>query len=197
MARIRIFAAALVLASLSGCFASMKQHSNAFLVDSGGSLSVWEAEMSAAVAYPDGQMCMQRALTAKAIDAQGSANVSAAILQLAGAVQTAKASGEDLASITGSLKETVTLLTTSTERTAFLDLGLFYVCQMSANGALTDTQTAEVIRTLALAAATISTNAPNDTLQILLEDKVTAGENTLTPKQSAAAALGAASAPKK
>jgi hypothetical protein len=176
---------------LSGCEtlggAWTKKSSIAFKTDSGGSLSIWNAEMSAAVAYNSGQICMQRALTAKTIDAKTSLKVSEAMLALSKTAQaTAKngGTGADLISVTNSLKETAQLLTTSTERTTFLDLGMFYTCQISANGGLTDTQVAELIKIMLISGAAIGTEKVNDTLKEANLKSITPGESFFTPKAS-------------
>lgn len=180
----------LTITLLSGCEtlggAWTKKSSIAFVKDSGGSLSIWNAEMSAAVAYNSGQICMQRALAVKTIDAKTSLKVSDAMLALSKTAQSVAATGTsaDLVSVTNSLKETAQLLTTSTERTTFLDLGMFYTCQISANGGLTDTQTAELIKVISISGAAIGTDAVNATLKDVNSKNITSGDNTSTPKSA-------------
>lgn len=175
---------------LSGCEtlggAWTKKSSIAFVKDSGGSLSIWNAEMSAAVAYNSGQICMQRALAVKTIDASTSLKVSEAMLALSKTAEIAANSGQsaDLVSVTNSLKETAQLLTTSTERTTFLDLGMFYTCQISANGGLTDTQTAELIRVISIAGASIGLDKSDGVLKDANSKTITAGDNNSTPKSA-------------
>lgn len=187
---LKLIISIIVLALLSGCEtlggAWTKKSSIAFTKDSGGSLSIWNAEMSAAVAYNSGKICMQRALAVKTIDAATSLNVSDAMLALSKTAQTVadKGGSSDLISVTNSLKETAQLLTTSTERTTFLDLGMFYTCQISANGGLTDTQTAELIKVISISGASIGT----DKVDIILKDvnsrAITSGDNAATPSSS-------------
>ena len=175
---------------LSGCEtlggAWTKKSSIAFTKDSGGSLSIWNAEMSAAVAYNSGQICMQRALAVKTIDASTSLKVSEAMLALSKTAQSVASTGKtaDLVSVTNSLKETAQLLTTSTERTTFLDLGMFYTCQISANGGLTDTQTAELIHIISIAGASIGSNNPEGILKDANSKTITEGVNDATPKSA-------------
>lgn len=175
-----------LVSALQGCTAWTKRSSIAFVKDSGGSLSIWDADMSAAVGYETGQICMQRALAIKTIDASTSVKVSEAMLALAGAAQTAVASGKsaDLATITASLKETATLLTTSTERTTFLDLGMFYLCQISANGGVTDQQTAELIKVISIAGASINTSELNNAIAAANSVSISSGNNEATPRVS-------------
>lgn len=167
---------------LSGC-ASFKKSSIAFNTNSKGSLSIWNADMSAAVAYPDGQMCMQRALAIKTKDASVTTKVSEAIVALSNTATQLSKEGKsgELASIVGTLKETATLLTTSTERTAFLDMGLFYLCQISANGSLTDTQTAELARVISISAASLDQPSIGALLQAALGVKIIDGNNAYVP----------------
>ncbi|MFB2653883.1 hypothetical protein [Shewanella seohaensis] len=174
---------------LSGCEtlggAWTKKSSIAFQENSGGSLSIWNAEMSAAVAYNSGQICMQRALAVKTIDAKTALKVSDAMLALSKTAQAvADKGGNDLVSVSNSLKETAQLLTTSTERTTFLDLGMFYTCQISANGGLTDTQTAELIRVISIAGASIGTTKSDEILKEANGKTITPGDNLATPKSA-------------
>lgn len=186
---LKLIVSILVIVLLSGCEtlggAWTKKSSIAFAKDSGGSLSIWNAEMSAAVAYNSGQICMQRALAVKTIDAATSLNVSDAMLALSKTAQTVanKEGSSDLVSVTNSLKETAQLLTTSTERTTFLDLGMFYTCQISANGGLTDTQTAELIKVISISGAAIGTNNVDVILKDVNSKIITDGENNSTPKK--------------
>ncbi|WP_139141483.1 hypothetical protein [Pseudohongiella acticola] len=186
----RAFAVLLLVLLLSGCEtlggAWVKKSSIAFVKDSGGSLSIWNAEMSAAVAYNSGQICMQRALAVKTIDAKTSLKVSEAMLALSETARAAAASGSsaDLVSVTSSLTETAQLLTTSTERTTFLDLGMFYTCQISANGGLTDTQTAELIRVISISGAAIGGPNSDQVIKDANSKTITPGDNTSTPKSA-------------
>lgn len=169
--------------SVAGC-ATVKRSSIAFQKDSGGSLSVWNADMSAAVTYPQGQMCMQRALAVKTVEAELTTKVSEAIIALSDVAKNAASTGQnaELASLVASIRQTAALLTTTTERTAFLDLGMFYVCQISANGSLTDHQTAEVLRSLTLVASSLGQAGPPSAVVDLLREGMPPGENVATPR---------------
>lgn len=172
----------LSLVFISGC-AHTKRSSIAFIKDSGGSLSIWDADMSAAVGYQDGQICMQRALAIKTIDAGAMVKVSEAMLALSEAAREAATNGTsaELASVTATIKETATLLTTSTERTTFLDLGMFYLCQISANGGITDEQTATLVKIIAVAGASIKTAVDVETLMQADSIEIPDGDNPATP----------------
>lgn len=170
--------------SLAGC-AHTKRSSIAFVKESGGSLSIWDADMSAAVGYETGQICMQRALAITTIDANATLQISEAILALSKAVDTAYQQQTDpkaLADLTASLKQTATLLTTSTERTTFLDLGMFYLCQISANGGLTDTQTAELLKIIAISGASMNTDKIDLAIEAAKSVTISDGNNTATPR---------------
>ena len=181
----KIFVVFSLVISLCGCEtltgAWGKRSSIAFVKDSGGSLSVWDAEMSAAVAYKSGKICMQRALAVKNVDKATAIKLSDSILALAEAAKKVSTDSE-LASISTSLKETASLLTTSTERTTFLDLGMFYICQISANGNLTKTQTAELVQIIALAGAGINVSVDNGATQKAANIDITNSESNKTPK---------------
>lgn len=118
----------------SGC-ATTKRSSVAFRKDTGGSLSVWNAEMSAAIAYNNGKMCMQPALVAKTTNVDVDLKVSEALLNLTKAQLIASDKGaSNLADLGVNIKQALAVLTASTERTTFLSSGLFYLCQLGANG---------------------------------------------------------------
>lgn len=117
--------------------------------DTRGTLFVWDSDVSAAVAYPhrtiseDGAInataiCMQRAMTAGAV----SAEVSAAINDTAAALinPNAKVTGEPLTQGALAVSNAITTLAVSTERTAYVDTTLFYLCQLHANGGLNSAQ---------------------------------------------------------
>jgi len=162
--------------------ARAKRSSIAFV--DGGSLSVWNNEMTAAIEYNSGQICMQRALSVVANDFSNTAEVPKAFLSLADALKTAADNGdeEQIAKLTTTLKETATLLTTSTERTTFLDYGMFYLCQISANGGLTDTQTAELIKIISLAGASINLDESEKLNVDNSQFTITPGVNSNTPR---------------
>jgi hypothetical protein len=128
-----------------------------------GSVFVWDNDVSAAVAYPPGKskfrppICMQRAMTAGATSVNASGSVSDAIVKLANpAVIT---DGKQLASATVAASNAVMALSVSTERTAYLDTGLFYLCQMHANGALNDNLFYAAVTKLIDRSATMTTAA--------------------------------------
>lgn len=124
-----------------------------------GTLFVWEPDTSAAVILndPDGTIraCMQTALAIKTTDAEGDATLSEAILNLSKtAASVSQSKGDDaaksqaLAEISGSINQTANLLTTTTERTAFLNMGLFYICQLSANKTISEETTLKLVSEL-------------------------------------------------
>lgn len=164
-----VISAMFVLLALSGC-AHSKRSSLAYVKDSGGSLSVWDTSMSAAVAYPGGtKMCMQRAMAVNNIDASATAKVSEAIMALSEAYTAAAEAGNagDLASISGTLKVTAMSLSTTTERTAYIDMGMFYLCQIAANGSITPTEANSLLRTLIISGALVGDANASATLDKL------------------------------
>lgn len=123
-----------------------------------GTLFVWEADASAAVLFEDGEACMQTALAIKTANIQAEAKLSDAILNLSEtasiiASQAARdgqapASAGDLAKVTTTIQEASSMLTTTTERTAFLNIGMFYICQIAANKSINEAQVNALINTL-------------------------------------------------
>jgi hypothetical protein len=128
-----------------------------------GSIFIWSNDVNAAVIYKTGVVCAQRAMTVMTADSRIDAQVSDSILKLseamastaAATVATAAAAADDpagptpvqasaqasqndaLITLAGSITEAAQLLTTTTERTAFLDVGMFYLCQLANNGSIT------------------------------------------------------------
>ena len=130
--------------------------------DTVGTLFVWEADTSAAILFKDGDACMQTALAIKTANIEAEAQVSDAILSVTKATEKIieegsggndKATAKALAEISGSIEEAASLLTTTTERTAFLNMGMFYICQISANGSIDGLQANELINTLITSSA--------------------------------------------
>lgn len=120
-----------------------------------GTLFVWEADSSAAVLFKGGEACMQTALAVKTANMQAEAQLSDAILQLSQAASKiasepmkANESEKALAEVSGSIKEAANMLTTTTERTSFLNLGMFYLCQISANKSISQDQTSILLKEL-------------------------------------------------
>ncbi|MBV1913901.1 MAG: hypothetical protein KUG72_00860 [Pseudomonadales bacterium] len=127
-----------------------------------GTLFVWEADASAAVLFEDGEACMQTALAIKTANIQAEAKLSDAILNLSetaseitkqAADGQAPAGASDLAKVTTTIQEAASMLTTTTERTAFLNIGMFYICQIAANKSLNEAQTNQLISTLVTSSA--------------------------------------------
>lgn len=128
-----------------------------------GTLFVWEADASAAVLFEDGEACMQTALAIKTANMQAEAKLSDAILNLsetASAISKqaekdgeAPAGADSLAELTATIQEAASMLTTTTERTAFLNIGMFYICQIAANKSINEAQANSLINTLVTSSA--------------------------------------------
>lgn len=128
-----------------------------------GTFMTWDPSKSAAMVMPGDdsrvdRMCMQNALGMKSTSWWASGKVNKAVLiaskALAGAVEKDK-SGADLASVSASFNQAVTLLSTSTERTTFLNVGMFYICQLSANESIDEDQAEALVVELIRAAAAL------------------------------------------
>ena len=126
--------------------------------DTVGTILVWEADTSAAILFRDGEACMQTALAIKTANMKAETKLSDAILNLsktaqAVAIDPAASSSQALLDISSSIQEAASMLTTTTERTAFLNMGMFYVCQIAANDSITPAQADTLIKTLITSAS--------------------------------------------
>ncbi|MBN6526339.1 hypothetical protein JZM37_19135 [Acinetobacter pittii] len=152
-----------ILILLNGCSfidpATFKRSSIAFN-NKGGGLSVWNSDLTAAVENRTGQVCMQKALTAKALSKESEVNISDAIVKFAAAIPSTT-SPQELIHYQDKLSEALALLTTTTERTAFLESGLFYICQLSINDSLTDEQIFKLTETLIIESAKMDPKTGN------------------------------------
>lgn len=131
-----------------------------------GTLFVWAPDVSAAVLYKSGETCMQRAMAIKTSEAKAQANLSGAILGLSqGVVKAAEKSDvsndSSVNAISAAIAQTATLLSTSTERTAFLDTGLFYLCQLAANKSISQGDFQAIANQLVTSAAGLSPATPD------------------------------------
>lgn len=106
---------------------------------------------------------MQTALAIKTANIKAEAKLSDAILNLSETAPSiakqattegqAPASSGDLAKVTTTIQEAANMLTTTTERTAFLNIGMFYICQIAANKSINEVQANTLINTLVTSSA--------------------------------------------
>ena len=115
-----------------------------------GTLFVWSNEVNAGMIYEGGHVCMQRAMTMSAMSAGGGASVPSSLVSLSEAARTALQTdnSESAVVLAGAIREAAASLSTTTERTAFLDIGMFYLCQLEANRAITPDQAALLVQQL-------------------------------------------------
>ena len=125
-----------------------------------GTLFVWSNDVNAGVIYEHGNICMQRAMTARAtsgsFDASANAEAPASVLAgMTAAASEASDSGnmEAAAAMSAAIAQTATALSATSERTAFLDIGMFYICQLSANGRISAPETNQLALQLVESAA--------------------------------------------
>ena len=125
-----------------------------------GTILVWEADTSAAILFRNGEACMQTALAIKTANMEAETTLSDAILNLSKTAQAAvvedpaaTVSSQALLDVSGSIREAASMLTTTTERTAFLNMGMFYICQIAVNHSITPTQADTLISTLITSAS--------------------------------------------
>lgn len=127
-----------------------------------GTFMTWDPARSAAMVMPgDGtrvdRMCMQNALGMKSGSWVGSAKVDKAVLAASKALEAAaKNNSGELGSVSASFNQAVTLMTTSTERTTFLNVGMFYICQLSANESIDEEQAQILVSELIRSASTLA-----------------------------------------
>jgi hypothetical protein len=112
---------------------------------------VWANDTNAAIVNNNGNVCMQNALALKTTETTANVNLSDALLKLSKVVSEKKngeAPDKDLLAVTASINQAATLLTTTTERTAFLNTGMFYLCQILSNSSIEATNAQDLIDTL-------------------------------------------------
>lgn len=166
------FAAVLLLSGCTQLGGTKFKRSHISIIDKKnetvGTIFVWEADASAAVLYESGDICMQTALAIKTSDIEAKAKISEALLSLSKtaalvASEPKSSTSQPLADITASIKEASKLLTTSTERTAFLNIGMFYLCQISANDSISAEQAKAILEVLVTSAATVGEQKVSET----------------------------------
>lgn len=142
------------------------QTSNRFS-DTGAGLFTWDNDISAAVVLPTNdkhnpnpRSCMQMAMAFGGLNASGSAKISDALLNISkSAEKTTNAQArQDLVDISANITKTAKAFQTSTERTAFLQIGAFYICQLQANG-LEDKKINNLMSSLIIASSRLDNSA--------------------------------------
>lgn len=174
--KISIFFLAASMLSTSGCISHLKRSTVSMAENTTGqtlgTLFVWDSDVSAAIFYPKGSTCIQRALTTKDIKASGA--LTDAIFKLTNELTTTD-DPKEREILSAAIAQTSTLLTTTTERTAFLDTGLFYLCQLGANQTLSDSEVITLSQQLIKSAAELEANKvttvinKNNTLPLVVE----------------------------
>ncbi|MFH4749841.1 hypothetical protein WMQ67_26720 [Vibrio harveyi] len=99
----------------------------------GAGMMAWDNDLSAALVNNNGKTCMQMAMSMRDTSANATANVSDAILKVVDKIPD-DPTPQELIKLSGELEKTSKTLRTSTERTSFLLVGSFYLCQFQANG---------------------------------------------------------------
>jgi hypothetical protein len=125
----------------------------------GAGMMAWDNNLSAAFVLPGTEkvnkpkLCMQMAMSMNDINHKATASLSEAALKIS--EKTAKdAPSEDLVKISSELTKTAKALQVSTERTSFLLVGSFYLCQFQANG-MSEENVSTLATTLINSAASI------------------------------------------
>ena len=143
-----------VLATLlSGCATHSRFN------DTGAGIMAWRNDLSAALVVPAAnsssspKACMQMALAMNDVNSKVTANLSDSVLKVFEKIPS-NSTPEDVAKVNSELIKTAKALNVSTERTAFLLVGSFYLCQYQANG-MSDANLASLATTLIKSAASI------------------------------------------
>ena len=152
------------------CFATLfcgccSTHSK--MSDTGSGIFTWKTDRSAAVTYPAGKdgkikhsrACMQMALSMTDSSSKIEAAISDSILKIIEKIPD-EPSASDLIKITSEIQKTSKALNKATERTTFLMIGSFYLCQLHANG-LSENFIKELGKELIKAAADLEYNEYN------------------------------------
>jgi hypothetical protein len=142
----------LISLSLSGCATHSEFNST------GAGVMAWKNDLSAALIVPGNnsnlpRACMQMALTMNDINSKTSANISDSLLKVFSTIPK-DATPSELAKFSNELTKTAKALNISTERTTFLLVGSFYLCQYQANG-MTEANVKEIADTLIKTAGSI------------------------------------------
>lgn len=130
-----------------------------------GTLIAWDPSWSAGMVLPaddksPDRMCLQNALGMKALSGSGDAQADANVISaLAKTASTLAGQGGPGVKASGEFAQAITVLTTSTERTTFLNVGMFYLCQLGANGSISPTEAKVLVSELITAASKLEPKA--------------------------------------
>ncbi|QTC91758.1 hypothetical protein [Brevundimonas goettingensis] len=209
MNRLVIVAAVVATGVLSACDTIPKYGSRSLisLADQQhqtiGSLFVWSNDVNAGMITRNGEVCMQRAMTTRTSSFGGSASAPSSLIDLSKAARTAADKGDEAAAIqlAAAYREAAASLSTTTERTAFLDIGMFYICQLEANGAISQSQAALLTQQLIRDTATmvpvtgslVASTSP--TLPSITASGGTVRDEEPSPKPTGTAATGIVTSP--
>lgn len=144
---------------ISGCATSSRFNKT------GAGMFAWKNDRSAALVVGkeegDPKACMQFAMVANSISVEAQAKVANSLLALSGVVSKSRGAQEggddaerNAVAISGALESIASALNTTTERTSFLMVGSFYICQLQANG-LANAEVSKLMLELIKQAATL------------------------------------------
>jgi len=157
----------IILVSISGCSAYFKRSIDTVHHEKTkehiGTVIVWANDTNAAILNKDGKVCMQNALAIKTTNSTADVKLSEALLKLSKVEEknleaSPSENNEALLSVTSSIKQAATLLTTTTERTSFLNTGMFYLCQILSNSHIRDEDAKLILEQLVVSAAGLGKN---------------------------------------
>lgn len=129
----------------------------------GAGMMAWDNNLSAAFVVPaiddkkdKPKLCMQMAMSINDLNYKATASLSEAALKIFEKIpkDAVNASNDEILKISSEFIQTAKALQVSTERTSFLQVGGFYLCQFQANG-MSEANVSALAATLINSAASI------------------------------------------
>jgi hypothetical protein len=144
-----------------------------------GTIFVWDNDKSAAVIYRDHidkeqSICMQNAMVANSIDSNATTKLTGVLSIIANATtdyfSLAKAgkldsnssqNTKDIIELNKRVTKTVNQLFKQSQASTYLNVGMFYVCQLSANRVIDENQTKDIVMELIKTSMSLENNSTN------------------------------------
>lgn len=121
-------------------------------------LFVWSPKNSAAFVNAEGKACVQGAEVFH--EKSGSVDVSNELLGILKGVQLSSESSSDEKAIAISLANDIISLKTNSERTTYLSIGMFGLCQLQANGGITPAELLTLVSELIASSLKVGVKVP-------------------------------------
>lgn len=156
--------AILSISFLSGCsafgtwYGETKPMMTFAELPSKSTLFVWSPKNSAAFVNAEGKACVQGAEIFH--EKSGSVDISNELLGVLKGVQLSSESSSEEKAIAISLANDIISLKTNSERTTYLSIGMFGLCQLQANGGITNAEILELVSKLIESSLKVGIKAP-------------------------------------